>query len=263
MLSPEQVRAFNEEGYLIYRQPVLPETRFQALRDRFEELLNNLPQGRRPEEMDMPHLRDPGLFDWLLSDPVLDLVEPILGPDLTLFASHFICKPGGTGKRVPWHEDSAYWKDRLIPMKVCTVWLALDRSSTENGCMRVIPRTHFNGYSDYEPVDPEIHVFSSEIIRSQREDGKAVDLELEPNQCSLHDGKLMHSSEPNTSPLRRCAYTMRYIASDVRVKKNPDGSQQPVYLARGRALADNVYSDPSKENRSGMEVRRKYGIKGH
>jgi hypothetical protein len=65
--------------------------------------------------MDKPHFTDTKLFDWVLSDRVLDLVEPLLGPDFQLFSTHFICKPQGDGRRVPWHEDSAYWKGMLEP----------------------------------------------------------------------------------------------------------------------------------------------------
>jgi len=47
--------------------------------------------------MDVPHFVDTKLFEWLFSDEVLDLVEPIIGPDIALFSSHFICKPKGMG----------------------------------------------------------------------------------------------------------------------------------------------------------------------
>ena len=57
--------------------------------------------------MDVPHFKHPELFEWLLADEVLDFVEAFIGPDIALWSSHFISKPPGDGKRVPWHEDSA------------------------------------------------------------------------------------------------------------------------------------------------------------
>ena len=60
----------------------------------------------------------------LFADEVLDIIEPLIGPDIALFSSHFICKPRGNGKRVPWHEDSFYWRGMMQqPIEVCTVWL--------------------------------------------------------------------------------------------------------------------------------------------
>ena len=79
--------------------------------------------------------------------------------------------------------------------------------------MKVIPRTQDNGYSEYELVDEQKNVFPTEIKKHQFDASKAVPLELEPNQASLHDGKLMHGSDANTSNLRRCGYTMRHIST--------------------------------------------------
>ena len=120
-MTGDQLDAYRRDGYLIYPEPLFPRPAFDALRDHFEQKLLRLPEGYRPEAMDVPHFTDTKLFEWLFAREVLDLVEPIVGPDIALFSSHFICKPGGTGKRVPWHEDSFYWKGMLEPMEVCTV----------------------------------------------------------------------------------------------------------------------------------------------
>src|SRR5438552_2102955 len=123
------IARYVDEGYLVFNQPVFPDDKFRTLRGHFDGKLSRLPADVRPESMDVPHFTDTRLFEWLFADEVLDLVEPIVGPDIALFSSHFICKPQGHGKRVPWHEDSYYWKGMLDPMEVCTVWLAIDPST--------------------------------------------------------------------------------------------------------------------------------------
>jgi len=248
-LSPQQVEAYQREGYLVYDQPVFPPEKHAALKAHFEGILAELPAGSRPEAMDVPHFTHPKLLEWAFSDEVLDLVEPIVGPDIALFSTHFICKPRGNGKRVPWHEDSAYWKGLITPMEVCTVWLAIDPSLRTNGCMKVIPRTHregLKGFSDYLPVDSKQNVFGTEILESQREDSRAVYIELQPNQCSLHDARVMHGSEANTSDLRRCGWTMRFCSSAVKFDYERFDGMHVVYLARGRDLGGNQYADPTK-----------------
>ena len=102
--------------------------------------------------------------------------------------------------------------------------------------MQVIPRTQYNGYSDYEPVDGAVNVFDREIIRPQRDDSRAVLLELEPNQASLHDGKLQHYSEANTSSMRRCGYTMRYISTRTKINEAKIGHFQKIFLAQKPGL---------------------------
>lgn len=262
-LSPSQVEFFNREGYLRFDQPVFSDSEFSALKNHFEDKLARLPADVRPEAMDVPHFTDTALFRWLFHDDVLDIVEPILGPDIALFSSHFICKPRGNGKRVPWHEDSYYWRGQMEPMEVCTVWLAIDPSTRDNGCMNVIPRTQSGGYSDYEEVDPEKNVFATEIKKHQFDANKAVALELDPNQASLHDGRLMHGSEPNTSSLRRCGYTMRYISTRTRFNHEKLGQWHHLYLARGKDYSGNVYGDPSNSYEHLARYRELHKKTGH
>ncbi|MCW8129125.1 MAG: phytanoyl-CoA dioxygenase family protein [Planctomycetota bacterium] len=244
-LTAGEVAFFRQEGYLTYREPVLPPAEFEALRAFFEGLLADLPAGDRPEAMDKPHFMHPELFRWVFSDEILGLAESILGPDLALFSTHFICKPKGDGKRVPWHEDSAYWKGLLDPMEALTVWLAIDPSTQENGCMHVIPRTHANGFSRYENVDLRANVFGTEIVQDDRKGRASVAIELQPNQCSLHDARMMHGSPPNTSALRRCGFTMRFVKSSTRLSPTVEDRLR-LYHARGKDYGINRYADPAK-----------------
>ncbi len=109
-LTFAQIDTFQQEGRVVPTEPVFPTAKFAGLKSYFENLLDDLETDVRPELMDVPHFQNPELFACLMSDEVLGLVQPILGPDIALFSSHFICKPQGDGKRVPWHEDSAYWR---------------------------------------------------------------------------------------------------------------------------------------------------------
>jgi len=264
-LTDTQLRHYHDHGYLIHDRPVLPPARFDALKATFEQLLAEWAAtgvSRSPEHMDVPHFWSPRLFDWLFDDAVLDLVEPITGPDIALWSSHFICKPPAVGKRVPWHEDSAYWKGRIEPMSVVTVWLAIDPSTPANGCMRVIPGTHRNGFSEYDPVaDPDRQVFGTEIRKDSFDESQAVDIVLQPNHCSLHDGRIIHGSAANTGSMRRCGYTMRYMPASVKHLARNDGFQ--IYLARGKDRAGNVYGDPTKPNRAWIDAHPDGQPAGH
>jgi hypothetical protein len=261
-LDQDQVAAYCREGYLTYHQPVLRPEQFEKLRAHFEVLLEQHARtGLRPEAMDTPHFGDHGLFEWIFSDEVLDLVEPLVGPNIALFSSHFLAKPAGDGKRVPWHEDSFYWRDLMEPMHVCTVWLSLDPSLPENGCMNVIPNA-MHGYSDYADVDPQENVFGTEInwLRNVSTDRvaeakgapqglrvRAAKCELRPNEASLHDARLIHGSDPNRSNLRRCGYTMRFIPASVLYRPKQHKWPHQIYLARGQGHPDNRYADPTRD----------------
>jgi chlorinating enzyme len=247
-LSDDQVAHYREQGYLIVDRPLLVVAKFKRLAAHFERLLDQwaAESGRSPEHMDTPHFRDPALFEWLFDEDILDVVESVIGPDIALFSSHFICKPAAVGKRVPWHEDAVYWDKLINPVDVVTVWLAIDPSTHANGCMRVIPGTHRGGGMTYEAVDDAGRsVFNSQIRAEQVDESKAVDMLLEPNHCSLHHANIVHGSAANSGAMRRCGYTMRYMPTTVKFTPSDD-MDFAVYLARGKDHAGNTYGDPSK-----------------
>lgn len=264
-LTETEIQMYREEGYCLPQGKVFSDEKFQRLFTHFEKKLAEWPKDKRPEAMDTPHFEDPALNEWALAPEVVDLVEPLLGPDILLFSTHFICKPQGDGRRVPWHEDSHYWRKLLEPMEVATVWLALDPSTTENGCMYVIPRTHNTGrkgFSDYEQVDTKECVFPTEIIKTQRKDELAVPCELQPNHCSLHDARTQHGSPPNTSDKRRCGWTLRFIPAHSRM--NPEYSdRQLIYLARGRNLLNQTLADPTQSYGHVIEERKRQRFASH
>lgn len=237
-LTNDQVGFFRDNGYYLYRQQLFSPEKFQRLSAIFEEHLADK-GAKLSDELDTPHFRDERLLEFLLADEVLDLVEPLIGPDIALWSSHFISKDPYTGRATPWHEDSSYWQGKLSAYdRIVTVWLSLEGSDRENGCMRVIPQTHHNGFSTYSPVDKSVNTFHAEIVDIDEE--KAVDFELGPGECSLHDARIVHGAAPNTSPRRRTGYTMRYFPSSVFVY--PDKSPGwKLWLARGVDRAGNTY----------------------
>lgn len=240
-LQTDELAFYRHNGYALYHEPLFSAEKFAALQGIFEQHLAQKGD-KLSDELDTPHFRDPRLLDFLLSDEVLDLVQPITGPDIILWSSHFICKDPYTGRATPWHEDSAYWKDRISDFdRIVTVWLALDPSTRENGCMRVIPGTHHNGFSAYVPVDSARNTFSSTIAGV--DESRAVYFELQPDECSLHDARLAHGAAANTSPHRRCGYTMRYFPASVTIDPARNPRDWKVWLARGRPLAGNPYAN--------------------
>ncbi len=237
-LSSEQERHYDEQGYTLVKQPVFNDSDFTRLKAIFEENLAQYGSGN----LDVIHFRDARLLEFLLSDTVLDLVEPVVGPNIGLWSSHFISKDPKVGKATPWHEDSSYWNGRVSTMAgICTVWLAIDRATPENGSMAVIPGSHSNGFSEYVPVDDASkNIFSTEI--KEVDESKAVYFELEPNECSLHESRIIHGAKANTSENRRAGYTMRYFPTTSKVY--PERNQgHKIWLARGKDVAGNVYEN--------------------
>jgi hypothetical protein len=241
MLTADDVESFRTNGYLLPGKQLFSPEKLDQLETIFNEHLADKGD-KLSDELDTPHFRDPRLLNFLLSDEALDLVEPLVGPDIALWTSHFISKDPFTGRATPWHEDSAFWNGRLSAYDhIVTVWLALGPSNRTNGCMRVIPGTHSNGFSEYKPTDMKVQTFHAEII--EVDEDAAVDFELERGEFSLHDGRIIHGAKANTSPIRRTGYTMRYFPASVKVLPVEANAGWKIWLARGEDSAGNTYQN--------------------
>lgn len=232
-LSAETIHRYHAEGYAIQREPLFSKTRFRELTSIFEEHLAEKGQ-KRGDELDTPHFRDSRLLDFLMEERVLDIVESLIGPDIGLWSSHFISKEAKVGRATPWHTDAAYWHGRFdVFTGIVTIWLALDATDRENGCMRVIPGTHRTENGEYIPVEPGDNTFDTEL--QGVDESRAVYFELEPGHYTLHDSRLIHGAKANTSDRRRAGYTMRYFSQEMKLNlDNPSNRGFKLWHCRGK-----------------------------
>lgn len=135
-------------------------------------------------------------------------------------------------------------------MEVITLWLAVTESDSENGCLRVIPKTHtmeLEGMKETEAGS----VLGSEID-AQVDETDAIDLALQPGDVSVHHPNILHSSNANTSDRWRHALTIRYIPTSTKITR-PDAASP--FLIRGRAVEGvNAYLDAPRF-RDGVHMR--------
>ena len=92
---------------------------------------------------------------------LLDAVEALIGPDITLQHSKLNMKPPRVGSAVEWHQDMAYFphtNDDLI-----TVLVYLDDANLENGCLQVLPRHHTHYFNHSLPDGTFAGMITEEI----------------------------------------------------------------------------------------------------
>jgi ectoine hydroxylase-related dioxygenase (phytanoyl-CoA dioxygenase family) len=221
---------YEREGYVVVRGVLDPEL-IQEASEHVTWLVQKNP-GTRPEQLHTHLMADDPFWVRLVSDDrLLDIAEKFVGPDIALFASHYISKPPFDGQPVLWHQDGSYWP--LDPMQVVTLWLAVDDSTSENGCMRVMPGTHTLGLQPLQRRSDVASVLGSGIDESLLDESKAVDVILKPGDVSIHHPNLIHGSNANNSPTRRCGLTIRYIPTSTRIVS--DKPWPSAFLLRGQA----------------------------
>ena len=172
---------------------------------------------------------------------ILDMVEQLIGPDFALWNSSFFAKPAKIGSKTPWHQDGEYWPVR--PLATCSVWVAVDHSTEENGCLRVIPGSHKNrrlAPHDYNAADGLS--LPLELKSDEYDESFAENIVLRAGQISLHDVYLVHGSEPNRSERSRRGMTLRYMPTTSVFDRTLDTnkrygrlamSERTLYLMRG------------------------------
>ena len=220
---------YDRDGYVILHD-VLDADVVARASQHVEWLQRRYPD-RRGEELSHELVaKDPFWVRLVGDDRLLDVAEMFVGPDIALFASHYISKPPFSGRAVLWHQDGAYWP--LDPMRVVTLWLAVDASTPENGCVRVIPGSHRDELHPLRDRDDVASVLGSESAVGVDESA-AVDLVLAPGDVEVHHPNIIHGSSATTSPHRRCGLTIRYIPTSTRIT-TPEQPFPSALLLRGR-----------------------------
>lgn len=240
----KEVQRYNEDGYAIFKN-VVDGGLVQEAAAHVDWLVKKHPNVR-PESLDVQLVtHDPFWVRLISDDRLLDVAEQFIGPNIALFASHYISKPPFDGRPVLWHQDGSYWP--LDPMEVVTLWLAVDDADAENGCMRVIPGTQNESLQEMKPNTEVVSVLGSQIDPAMVDESRAVDIVLKAGDVSVHHPNVIHGSNANTSPRRRCGLTIRYIPTSTRILHRGEAPWCGAFLLRGSAVDGvNLYNDRPK-----------------
>ena len=235
MLQPESLKdllqQYKRDGYAIFRNVLDPDL-IQEASNHVDWLIKRHPD-LRPERLGHTLMgKDPFWVRLISDDRLLDIAELFVGPNVALFASHYISKPPSDGQPVLWHQDGSYWP--LEPMEVVTLWLAVDDSRRENGCMRVIPATHRMELHQMQRRTDIPNVLSSGIDPELVDASNVVDFVLKAGDVSVHHPNIIHGSNPNTSAKRRCGLTIRYIPTSTHITS--EELWPSAFLLRGEAV---------------------------
>jgi ectoine hydroxylase-related dioxygenase (phytanoyl-CoA dioxygenase family) len=249
-LNIDERNFYAREGYVVPSWR-FPENKIDEMRAALDRLIADNP-GVRPEKLVSAHLENgkegvkgSRAFLELAQDPELvELISDAIGDDVILWGCQVFCKPGGDGLETPFHQDGHYWPIR--PLATCTAWIALDPSRKENGCLRVVPGSHAGKH-----LYSHLREDRSDLVLTQRiqdpafDEARALDIELEPGQMSLHDVYMIHGAAVNRSPMRRAGVAIRCMPGSSVFCRDlleasadsgylVDFSTRPLWLLRGK-----------------------------
>ncbi|XP_072520007.1 L-threonyl-[L-threonyl-carrier protein] 4-chlorinase [Salminus brasiliensis] len=246
---------YEQQGYLT-SIPILNAEELQQARDAFAQLEKKFGEDYTSYSLHNIHME----YDWVMAlakhPRVLEMITAVLGPDVIMLDSRFICKYSVSRESVAkteesngiipfhqeseaekevseqksdsglpyvaWHQDMKYWG--LDGGPVVSVWLALDDSLEDNGALQVIPGTHHSGLLPHHQAKRAGNMLTvnQEIPEELVQEENAVLCPLLAGQMSIHDGLLVHASDPNTSQRRRCGFVIRYIPTAAYPIQDPE-----------------------------------------
>ena len=226
MLTPEQKRRYDEDGFTIVEDVVTPDqlARLQsvtrALIDASREVtqsneLYDLDTGHGPEtprltRIKLPHQRDPIYHEVLTASGVTEVLKGLLGPDVLLQTSKLNTKAPGGGAAVEWHQDWAFYPHTNDDM--LAVGLMLEDVDEANGPLMAIPGTHKGPVLEHfgngvfcGAIDPDDPLFERD---------RAATLTGRAGSMTVHHARTLHGSAPNRSDRARMILFFECHAAD-------------------------------------------------
>lgn len=229
----------------------------------------SLPQAGTTESS--PIWVGPEVFGALRNETLLDVVEDLIGPEVySNPVQHIRIKPpqdvlpadrmdpktgskGGFDAGVtPWHQDNGVVLPEADETDMLTVWWPLTHARVENGCLKIIPRSHKDGVlhhcrtvSGLAVPDPMLDL------------DNALTVPMAPGDVLFLHRRTCHSSLPNVSDAVRISFDIRY---------NPIGQSTgrdifPGFVARSRSNPASELRDPDAWAQSWYDTRSRLAVK--
>lgn len=282
MLSSAQVQTFETQGYLVVPD-VVPAVMLERVQAEYASLMDRLYEGwfsqglvqPAPEILDFwgklrtayragcdwfqpmdislpggqiaadtPFHFGPAVFDLLIEPRLLDVVESLIGPELTSNPiQHVRIKPPCTDLKrdevrahitaTDWHQDRAVALEEADATHMVTAWIAITDATVDNGCLQVLPK------SARQEMLPHCPKTQTGIADGFIDEKQARPLPVAAGGVVLFHPLTPHASLVNKTDGFRWSFDVRYNATG-----EPTGrSHFPSFVARSRSAPEQELRD--------------------
>ncbi len=277
-LTPAQVEAFREQGYLLVRD-LLPPAALAPLTAELEQAVDvvlreaveegrlassetfpNAPFDRRlalaarasgappwfSQKLHGKRHKTAGMFTLRTWPALLDAVESMIGPEIFAHPQTILRPklPEFSAAVVPWHQDLAYLRaDEARETLIVNCWIPLVDARADNGCMQVVRGSHRAGLIAHEAQnDPWVGIAEAALP-----EGDIVTCELDRGDVLMTTERLVHRSLPYVRDSVRWSLDTRYCRTGL-----PTGRDyKPGFIARSQL-------DPASAARSHLDWIRAF-----
>jgi hypothetical protein len=205
-LSPQEVRKYHEDGFVLVRG-MFGKEEIELLRRsaKDDKTLDDHAFGKADDEGGVIRLalwNHPGnsiygMFARCRS--LVDSAEALLGGEVYHYHSKMVMKEPRVGGAWAWHQDYGYWYQNgvLFPL-LTSVFIAVDRATKGNGCLQVLKGSHLAGRVEHILTGDQ----AGDDLERVGELAKRLELvhvEMEPGDAIFFDSNPLHRSDQNHS----------------------------------------------------------------
>lgn len=240
----QDIKNYNEDGYCFERELFSSE----EINLLAETARNDHAMDKASSSMDDGEGNDVRLSLWnhpgngiygmiARCERIVNRVEQLLDDEAYHYHSKMILKDAKVGGAWAWHQDYGYWyQNGLLYPNLCSVMIAVDKATEENGCLQVLKGSHKMGRIN--------HILSGDQAGAELEHVEEAKKRLETIQCEMNPGdalffhpNTLHCSASNLSDKARWALICCYNAKS----NNPfKESHHPSYTKLEKVSDDQV-----------------------
>jgi len=221
-LTETEIANYRSDGFLAIEDFLAPEEleHWREVVDAAVADVRITPSDRNSERVftQRMHLRrTSAAVQRLVEDPqVGQLAAELEGVDaVRLYLDQALVKEP-YGAPTQYHLDIPWWG--FTSPHACTLWVALDDSTLENGCLYFVPASHRLGLTTAGDLGPDLGaLFATHPMGTQ-----PTPCPLPAGGCSFHNGYTIHGAGANMTPGRRRAMTTAFMPDGARFNGRRD-----------------------------------------
>lgn len=257
MITDEQVRTFQKDGFLLYGR-VLEKEPLNELREALARTMENRSANKADAQRNLTGddrnvviqivniwLAEPAFRRHLYHPELVTAVAKLMNTDtVRVWHDQIQVKPPKVGGPTIWHQDHPYWPI-IQPADLVSAWVALEDAVIENGCMRMVRGSYHWGPYPGGTIgnDPVTHSPTPKPgFVPEGERVEEVVCEVPAGSVVFHHCLTWHGAPPNHSDRNRPAIAVHYMPGHTRYV--PTGGhlvEEHVRVAPGEILTGDFF----------------------
>ncbi len=225
-LTPEQIHHFQTHGYLIVESLYTPEeaSHIRQIAESDPQIAaqaksnSNYDEDSKNPSKDIdtrlvytPNLADDTYSAIAQSQRLTAPLEQLFDDQVRHYYHLKTIKNPHTGGW-QYHQDYGYhYKEFLYP-SFCSVMLALDPATRDNGCLRIVKDSNQLGRLEHQPSGSQL-IATPQRVEMALAEMQEIHCEMQPGSALYFHGNILHGSDPNLSEQPRWALIFAYVAA--------------------------------------------------